>query len=398
MHTLDTLLYLTLIIVAARAGGEIAERFHQPAVLGEIAAGVALGLIPAIRLATGSEAIVFIAEIGVILLLFEVGLESEFGEYVRVGTAASLVAVIGVVLPLFIGAGATLLLGCRPHEALFLGATLTATSVGVTARVMRDLRLSQSKEAKIVIGAAVVDDILGLLVLSVVLAVAGGTAVRAGGVVLAAVVSIVFLVGGIAIGIRGAPFLIELTRRMRGRGILTVSAFALALALAYLSGLIGLAPIVGAFAAGLVLASTRDRVRITEQIQPVADIFAPVFFATVGMQVDLTRLSPALPDNWPILGLALVLLAVAIPTKLLAGSGAIRQRVDKLAIGIAMVPRGEVGLIFATIGLQREILSRGLYGAIVLVVLITTLITPPWLKHRLSRTRGRAREAASSEE
>jgi Kef-type K+ transport system membrane component KefB len=184
---------------------------------------------------------------------------------------------------------------------------------------------------------------------------------------------------------------------MRGRGILTVSAFALALALAYLSGLVGLAPIVGAFAAGLVLASTSDRVRISEQIQPVADIFAPVFFATVGMQVDLARLSPARPENWPILGLAIALLAVAIPTKLAAGLGVVRQKVDRLAVGIAMVPRGEVGLIFATIGLQKGILSRELYGAVVLVVLVTTVVTPPWLKHRLSRTHG-GEEAVSRAE
>ncbi|MBI2844311.1 MAG: cation:proton antiporter [Armatimonadetes bacterium] len=381
----DALLYLILMIIAARAGGEAAIRMRQPAVFGEIIAGVALGLVPVMRPAVESEAIIFIAEIGVIILLFEVGLESKFADFLRVGTPAALVALVGVALPLAIGFGASFALGYSASVALFLGATLTATSVGITARIFKDLRQSQTQEAKIVIGAAVVDDILGLIVLSVVLGIATGAAVSAGFVSLRVGLAVAFLVAAIVIGLRAAPFLIAVAQRMQAGGALIVTSFAFALVLAYLGHSLGLAAIVGAFAAGLILASTEARVHIVEHLSPLANVFTPVFFTLVGMQVNIRLLNPAEPENWPVLLLAAVLLTVAVPTKLLAGFGASRQDVDRLAVGIAMVPRGEVGLIFASLGLQNGILDRGVYGAIVLVVLVTTLITPPWLKARLSQ-------------
>lgn len=384
MHTSEALLYLILIIIAARVGGEMAERFRQPTVLGEIVAGIGLGLIPAIHPAADNEAIVFIAEIGVVLLLFEVGLESEFEDFLKVGAPAALVAVIGVVLPLFVGLGVIYVLGYTIYEALFLGATLTATSVGITARVLSDLRQSQSAESKIIIGAAVVDDILGLLVLSVVLGLAAGAAVSVGRIAFTLGLAVAFLVLSIVIGLRAAPLLLGLVAGLRGRGIIAVVAFTFGLVVAYLGSLLGLAPIVGAFAAGLVLASTEHRLHITERIEPVGDIFVPVFFAWVGMQVNLSLLA-----DWTTIGLAVVLLLIAVPTKLVAGLGAVKQRVDKLTVGIGMVPRGEVGLIFASLGITNNILSEGVYGAIVVVVLATTLVTPPWLKHRLGQLRGR---------
>ncbi|HOP79678.1 MAG TPA: cation:proton antiporter [Armatimonadota bacterium] len=383
----QTLLFLALILIAARIGGEIAIRLKQPAVLGEIIAGVLLGTIPQIRPAIESDAILFIAEIGVILLLFEVGLDSEFDEFLRVGLPSTFVAVIGVALPLIAGFGAVRLLGYSSDVALFLGGTLTATSIGITARVLNDLNQAQSQEATIIIGAAVADDILGLLVLSVLSGIASGHAVTPASVVGSLAISISFLVIAIVVGIKAAPSLIALTRRMQGRGVLAVAAFIFVIFLAYMSSLLGLAAIIGAFAAGLALASTDDKVKISEGIQPVANIFAPVFFATVGMQVDLTLLNPFVRSSWPFLGLALLLLLISVPTKVVAGLGAVRRDVDKLAVGIGMVPRGEVGLIFAEIGRRIGILNEGIYGAIVLVALITTLITPPWLKYRLSQRR-----------
>lgn len=405
MHADQTLLFLILILVAARLGGEIAVRLRQPAVLGEILAGVTLGMIPAIRMAADQQTtmfqiMLFVAEIGVILLLFEVGLESEFDEFLKVGAPAALVAVTGVVLPLFVGMAGAKFLGYSTNVALFLGGTLTATSVGITAKVLGELRQSQSKEAKIIIGAAVVDDILGLLVLSVVLGIATGKGISGGEIVRMLTLAVLFLVGAILIGIRSAPFLIKLTQRMKGRGVLAVSAFTFGLLLAYSGSLIGIAPIVGAFAAGLVLASTADRVKITEGIQPVVDIFAPVFFTVVGIQVNLMLLNPTDSASWPFLGLAGVLLLIAVPTKLIAGVGAIGRRVDKVAVGIGMVPRGEVGLIFASLGRSAGVLSEGVYGAVILVVLATTLITPPWLKQRMSGggRRRRRRVPAKPEE
>jgi len=386
MHASDALLYLIVIIIAARGGGEIAERFHQPPVLGEMLAGVVLGLVPFIRPAVDNEAILFVAEIGVILLLFEVGLESELDEFFRVGIPAALVACIGVALPLGITPAIAILLGYGAHMAWFLGGTLTATSVGITARVFSDLGRLQSKEARIIIGAAVVDDILGLLVLAVVLSLAAGAPIRVGNVMLTVAIAVGFLAAAIVIGRRAAKFLIGLAANMRGRGVLVVSAFTFGLVLAYVAAKLGLAAIVGAFAAGLVLASTEHRVHITERIQPVADIFVPVFFALVGMQVDLRLLNPAERGGWALIGLAAALLLVAVPTKVAAGLGALKQNVNKVAVGVGMVPRGEVGLIFASLGLHNGILGRGVYGAVIIVLLITTLIAPPWLKYQLSRT------------
>lgn len=396
MEISTTLLYLILIIIVARTGGEIAERLRQPAVLGEILAGVILGLVPQIHRAIGDQAIIFIAEIGVILLLFEVGLESELDEFIKVGTPAALVAGIGVVLPLAFGSGAAALLKYAPHQALFLGATLTATSVGITARVLRDLRQSQSREAKIVIGAAVVDDVLGLVLLSIVLGIAAPAAARHASPAATIILAVIFLAAAMAVGARAARSLIRLAGRMKGRGILTIAAFAFCLVLAWLGSLAGLAPIVGAFAAGLVLASTEDRVRITERMQPLADIFVPVFFVVVGLHVQLRFLNPADPKSWPTLLLAAILFVVAVGSKLLAGLGAIRQRTDKLLVGIGMVPRGEVGLIFASIGLAAGILTPALYDAVVLVVLLTTLMSPPWLKRRISRVQAARRPPAGS--
>lgn len=380
MNTNDTLLFLIIIIVAARVGGEIAERFRQPAVLGEIIAGIMLSIIPGMRPAITNDAILFIAEIGVILLLFEVGLESELADFLRVGAPALLVAVTGLGLALTGGFLVSTLMGYPTRAALFLAGALGSTSIGVTARVFKDLRQIQRKEAKIVIGAAVADDILGLLVLSVMMTLVTGGNLKTGGIVMRVALAIGFLAAALIIGKRAAPFLIDLIDRLRGRGVLIISAFTVGLVFAYIGSRLGLATIIGAFAAGLVLASTEHKARITEKIQPVADIFVPVFFLLVGLRVDLRLFL-----DWKIIGLAAVLLAVAIPTKVLAGFAAVRQNVDRLAIGIGMVPRAEVGLIFASLGLANGILDHGAYGAAILAILSTILITPPWLRYRLQR-------------
>lgn len=392
MHGTALLGYLILILVAARVGGEIACRFKQPAVLGELVAGILLGLLPFIRPAVSSETVLFIAEIGVILLLFEVGLDSELGEFLKVGKPAMLVAIIGVCFPLALCYAVMKALSYPTSIALFLGGTLTATSVGITARVFSDLRRMQSNEAKIVIGAAVVDDILGLLVLAVVGAMAGTAAGEsARNPIFTIALAIGFLVVAVIAGLKFAPFFLGVAKRMQGRGVVAVSAFIFGLVVAYLGTLVGLAAIVGAFAAGLILASTEHRYHITERIQPVADIFAPVFFTVVGMQVDLRYLNPSHPGAWKVLGLALLFFAIAVPTKLAAGLGAVKKGVNKLTVGIAMIPRGEVGLIFANVGFHArpQVLTPELYSAMVIAIMLTTLITPPWLKAQIFRSRRR---------
>lgn len=385
MHEAELILFLLGIIVAAKVGAELCEWLGQPTVLGEILAGVALFQIPIFREAPEHEAVQFLAEMGVILLLFEVGLESELSQLLRVGAQAVAVAVIGVAVPLLSGWFLLHRLGYPSSEALFMGGVLTATSVGITARVLRDLRVLRSRSGQVIIGAAVVDDILGLLVLAVLVSTlapkagpSGHPAALVGGAVL-------FLIGSVFLGMKIAPAMMGLVRRMRAGGTLVVSAVGFCLGLAYLGERLGLAAIVGAFAAGLVLASTEERVPIEDKVKPASELFVPVFFVLIGMQIDVAVFNPFIPANHPVLLLALALVAIAVPGKLAAGLGAFGQGIDRILVGIGMVPRGEVGLIFATIGLQSGLLERSVYSAAVVALLATTLIVPPWLSRRAGR-------------
>jgi Kef-type K+ transport system membrane component KefB len=378
-----SLLFLILIIAAAKIGGEIAEYLGQPAVTGELVVGVLLGLT-GLRAAAHDPAIAFVAAIGIIILLFEAGLESELDEFLKVRYSATLVALIGVALPFAGGFLLTFGLTKMPSQALFLGAVLTATSVGITARVLSDARAMNTVEAKITLGAAVIDDILGLLILSSVLEITSGGKQSPLSIAGTMTLAIVFLVVAVVAGIRFAPSLIRLAQRLRTRGVLVSVAFLFCLTLAYLSEHLGLAEIVGAFAAGLVLASTDDRVKIHQQIKPLTDIFTPVFFVLVGLQVDLAALNPFDAANRSGLLVGLGLLVLAIGGKLAAGWGVREKDANKLAVGVAMIPRGEVGLIFASVGLQSHIIGANLYTQIILVILATTLIAPPWLRRVLN--------------
>lgn len=380
----NSLLYLILIIAAAKLGGEIAEYLKQPAVLGELLVGMLLGAT-ALQRAASDPAIIFVGSIGIILLLFEVGLESELDEFVKVGRSATLVAIIGVIIPFASGFALTIALTGDYRQALFLGATLTATSVGITARVLSDMHKTNAAETKIILGAAVIDDILGLLILSIVLEIVASGRLHPAAIIEAAATAIIFLVVAVWVGIRFAPKLIPLAQKLRTRGVLVTIAFLFCLTLAFIAKVIGLAEIIGAFAAGLVLATTDDRVKIQQRTKPLADIFIPVFFVLVGLQVNLANINPLDPARRGTLLFGLALLLLAVVGKLVAGLGVVDKRLNKLAVGIAMVPRGEVGLIFASIGLEREIISSEMYGVLVLVVFITTLITPSWLKRVFSK-------------
>ncbi|MFB3879806.1 MAG: cation:proton antiporter [Armatimonadota bacterium] len=382
MDTAHTLLFLIIIVAAAKLAGGLSERLGQPAVLGELGVGVALSFTP-LKEAAGDPAITFLAAIGIILLLFETGLESELDELRHVGISAGLVAVVGVVLPMLAGFGVLLAVEGDYRHALFVGAILTATSVGITARVLSDLGQTNSKEARIILGAAVIDDILGLLILGVVLQIVAAGRPDAFAIVRSGVLSIGFLVLAIWLGMRLAPKLISLAQRLRVRGILVTTAFVYCIGLAYLAEQVGLAEIVGAFAAGLVLATTDDRVHIQTQVRPITDIFIPVFFVLVGLQVRLGQLNPLEPGQRSMLLVGLALLVLAVLGKLAAGVGVTNRGVNRMAVGAGMVPRGEVGLIFASIGLREGLLPPDLYAVMVLIVFISTLVGPFWLKRAL---------------
>jgi Kef-type K+ transport system membrane component KefB len=377
MEFRELLLGLVLVWLVAKLAAEGMERIGQTAVLGELLAGVLLG--PGVLgLVHESEALHALAELGVLILLFEVGLESDLDELLKAGLQAALVAVVGVVLPFVAGYALMHWSGYPPLVAVFVGATLTATSVGITARVLADLGRLQDAAANVVLGAAVVDDILGLIILAVVTGVAQTGLVSLGGVALLSGKAVVFLVVALFLGLKLAPALVRWIGRLRARGTLVVYAVVFAVALAALADLIGLATIIGAFAAGLILATTERRAHIEERIKPVADLLVPVFFVTVGMKVEPAMLNPFAPNAQ--LGIAMLLTAVAVASKLAAGLAVYQRGVRRWPVGVGMVPRGEVGLIFAGTGLAVGVVATDLYSALVVAVMLTTFVAPPWLK------------------
>ena len=396
---------LAIILAAAKLGGDLATRVRQPAVLGELVAGVLLGNLGLIGITglqglTTNPTLDALAQVGVIILLFEVGLESTVRDMLKVGATALLVATLGVIAPFALGwwVGALLLPGDGPYAHAFLGATLTATSVGITARVLRDLGKGATREARVILGAAVVDDVFGLVILAVlsglITAANAGTPMDYGSVGLIVAKAVVFLCGAIAVGLVAAPRLFGLAARLQGRGVLLATALVICFAMSWVASLIGLAAIVGAYAAGLVLEDVhyrpfteRGERPLGELLQPVGAFLVPLFFVLMGMRVDLTAFAHA-----EILGLAALLTVAAIVGKQACALGAIGGKLDRLTIGLGMIPRGEVGLIFANIGLGltiagRPVIAATTYSAIVIMVIVTTLVTPPALRWSLERRR-----------
>ena len=388
-------LVLATMLVTAKVLGGAAERIGQPAVLGELVAGVllggsVLGVVPT----TGSMAqlVHVFADLGILLLLFEIGLETDLKEMFRAGPASLAVATVGVVLPFALGYVYWALL---PHPAvptadlatagIFIGATLTATSVGITARVLSDLGRMSTPEARIIIGAAVIDDVLGLVILSVVSGLAAGAAVTVLGIVRTFAVAVGFLVAAVLIGRFVMPRLFDVIVRMRTRNVLIVFSVAFALGLASLASLAGSALIIGAFAAGIILSGTNQFDTIEQEVRPVGSIVAPIFFVSVGASVNLGLLNPATAESRATLGVAGALIVIAIFGKLAAGWGAPWARFRRLIVGVGMVPRGEVGLIFADIGRRSGVLPDQVFGAVLLMVMVTTFVVPPALKTLFSR-------------
>ena len=377
---------LLIIIIVARLAAELAELIKIPAVLGEIIAGIiigpsALGLIDPIKNLDVANMVLLLGEIGVILLLFQVGLEMDLGEMAKVGKPALLVALIGVLVPFAAGFGVACAFGESGKISLFIGAALTATSVGITARVLGDLRALALRESRIVLGAAVADDVLGLIILTVVVKVVTEGSISASVVFETIGLALGFLVitGLLAIYVIPKAFT-RIDRVAKSSTTIVAVSFALMLAFSLLANQAKLAFIIGAFMAGLAVGRSQQHERIAEGLNPLGHIFIPVFFASIGINADLDAMfQPS------VLALATVLTVVAIIGKLVAGFGIGRSPGDKLLIGIGMIPRGEVGLIFASIGLSKGILDDELYGALLLMVLVTTLITPPLLRLKLAK-------------
>jgi Kef-type K+ transport system membrane component KefB len=398
---------VAVLVTSAKIGGLVAERWGQPPVLGELLIGIALGnLLPVVLGGAGvgfvraDPTLRFLAEVGVLVLLFDVGLEADLRALVRVGPSALLVAAVGVVAP--IGFGWGLAAWLQPEAPMlahvFVGATLAATSVGITARVLRDLGATRTREAQTILGAAIVDDVLGLVVLAVIAgavsAAGSGPALTGGAIALIVVRAAVFLGASAAIGHFFSGPIVRLIGRLGHPEMLLVVGLSLCFTLAFVAEAIGLAAIVGAFAAGLLLDPYGRGVRtheetatLAELVHPIAALFVPLFFVLMGIQVDLLALTTA-----PSMGLGAILVAAAIAGKLACALGVLDRGVDRLAVAVGMIPRGEVGLIFAGIGTSltldgRPLLSPALFSAVIVMVLVTTLLAPPLLRWRLGSRR-----------
>lgn len=390
MEAAPLLLRLFAVLVAARIAAEIAERFRQPAVLAEIAAGIIIG--PSLLgLVHRDEALSLLAELGAILLLFEVGLHMDLVDLRRVGGASMRVAVIGVAAPMAGAFAVVRLVGVEGSAALFLAAAVTATSVGITARVFADMRALTTPEARTVLGAAVADDVIGLLILTIVLRVSSGGGLDAAGAAGVLGAALAFVVAGTAIAHWTVPRgLAVIAEKARADGTLLVGGVALALGLAGIASLAKLAPIVGAFVAGVAVASSSAADDLQRRLAPLGHLLIPIFFLSMGVDTALGAFTDA-----KAMAIAGVLLVVGLAGKIVAGLGVKRGTGDRVLVGIGMIPRGEVGLIFAALGLSGGILDAQQHAALILVVLLTTVVTPPLLRARTRHVRRAASAAVS---
>lgn len=412
------LLALIVILAVAKLGSEIFERLGQPAVLGELLGGVLLGnlvLLNAswdwfepLRVVAPIEnwAVIIdsMARLGVIVLLFEVGLESTVRGMMKVGASSLVVAVLGVIAPFVLGfAVSWLFVEELPAELAavvpagfsliyvhsFIGAVLCATSVGITARVFKDLGKLQKKEAQIILGAAVIDDVLGLVILAVVSGVVAaaeiGQPLNVAALLRLIALALLFLGGALAAGVFLVPKIMKQLARLRTGGVMLISSLVFAFALSYLADAAGLAAIVGAFAAGLILEEVhfrgfREEITIEQLLRPLATFLVPIFFVLMGIQVRLETFA-----DLSVLGVAVGITLAAIIGKQICGLGILEKGLDRLTVGVGMIPRGEVGLIFASIGKSLKVLDDAAFSAVVIMVIVTTLITPPVLKLTLAR-------------
>ncbi|MEK6764698.1 MAG: cation:proton antiporter [Planctomycetota bacterium] len=389
------LLGIVIVLAAAKIGGGIFEKIGQPAVLGELVLGIIIGNLAYF---TGWEFFAplrnhtfvdLLARFGVIILLFEIGLETDIRDIVKVGLSSFLVALGGIVTPFILGYFTSLYFfpdaGFSVH--LFVGATLCATSVGIKARVFKDLGKLQTTESSILMGAAVIDDIIVLFILAIVTDIVVTGSVDPFPVVQTSIFSILFLVGAILMGFKLAPFLGYYTIHRKAEGWKLAMAIVFCLLLSYTANLIGLATIVGAFAAGLILREVRFKDLkggehgIQEILRPASFVFVPVFFLLIGMQIKLEIFG-----NLSVLKVALAITIAAILGKQVCGLCALEKGLNRIAIGVAMIPRGEVALIFAGIGKSIGVISDTIFTALIMMVIITTLITPPALRLAMSRT------------
>lgn len=395
------LLAFVLILTGAKLMGQLFRAMGQSPVLGELLAGAligpaALGWLPR------HDFLTLLSEIGLIILLFELGLETDISQLARVGRHSAIVAVLGVVVPFVGGMLLAQVFGLTMSASLLVGATFCATSIGVTAAILKDQGEQQSIEGQIVLGAAFLDDIIGLLLLSVVMASIGG-AVGHGGEAAASAppgglwglvaITLGFPVVAILLGTQFAPVLLRWVDMLSVRGALGISGLVFAFLLSALALMLHTSPVIGAFAAGLVLAKTERSEGIMHHLQPIADLFTPLFFVIVGSQLRLDLLNPLTPGNLTLLGVAVLGTAVAFLGKYVSPYVGLPSGIRKPLIGLAMTPRGEVGLIVAELGRRQGVFNDTVFGVLMLVILFTTFLGPVCLRMWLKGHRAKAATA-----
>lgn len=390
------LLQLFILILFAKIAAIIFEFIHLPPVIGEIIAGIIIGntfLFDFLQLATNIEVLSVLAELGIIFLLFAIGLETPFSELRKVGGTAVLVAVLGVIFPFVFGYILIAYSGFPQIEALFIGAAMTATSIGITARVIKDMNLMNSIESKVIIGAAVIDDILGLVVLAVISGIASGGALDILDTVIVATLAVLFVVAVVFVGegllprirkrspkFKTLPQPVGLRRKISPLAVALIVCFGLSALASY----VGLAAIVGAFLAGMVFAEFKDLLPVGEKFEAINEFLVPFFFLYIGISVDLSTFGG-------VAILTLLITFIAIATKFIGcGLGAYRLGAKSAVIvGVGMAPRGEVGLIIASVGLTMGSISSDMFSVVVFMSLLTTLVAPPLLTHAFRWKMGR---------
>ena len=417
LEVTDTLLGVgrfLVIFVAARLLAELLVRLQLPTILGELVAGVIIGasglhlIVPPETQAAVSQGLLqlvgsladvppdvvsqlyaesfpslqTVATLGLFALLFLTGLESELDELVAVGAQATTVAVAGVLLPFAFGtAGLMGLFHVDVIPAVFAGASMTATSIGITASVFGELKMLRSREGQIVIGAAVLDDILGIVILAVVVSLAGGGSLEIGPILKLVAAAVVFVVAAIGLSRTAAPGFDWVIDRLKAPGDVVVASFVVLTLCCFAATAIGLEAALGAFAAGLILSKSNHTHAIEAAVKPVVALFATIFFVLIGTGMDLSVLNPFDPANRDGLVIAAFLLVVAVIGKIASGwSFLSKQPTNRLVVGLGMMPRGEVGLIFLGLGTQAKLLSPALEAAILLMVIGTTFLAPVLLR------------------
>ncbi|MCO6432517.1 MAG: cation:proton antiporter [Deltaproteobacteria bacterium] len=379
-HASEALMVLFIVFVAAQIGAEIVQRMKLPAVVGEIAAGCAIGPF-GLGLISLSEPLEVLAEIGAVLLLFSVGLETSLNDLRRIGKTAMLVGIAGVILPFISGGLWAYGSGFNLAKSMFIGAAFVATSVGITARVLQELKVMDRTESKMILGSAVIDDILAMLLLGLVTSFQATGSVEPLKLSLVIVQALVFIVLIAVMGVRlikRSSNLLELPINPHSPLTLSIAG---CLGLAAASGYVGLAAIIGAFLAGMVMSESQQKHTLEKQMEPISAFLVPFFFVVTGAKVDLAQLA-----SWDMIVTVLIVSVLAIASKLI-GCGLAARSLGKrsaLIVGMGMVPRGEVGIIVASLGLQAGVFTNSVYGVIIAMSLITSLVGPLALKRLIS--------------